>query len=238
MSRFEPAPPDKATEVLYMGDMTTVARRTTPTEANLLKGMLTAAGIPATVADANLVQADSWLTYAVGGVRVMVPSAFAEKALATIEEYESGAFQLPSDDDEDVRPTPQATNLRLWGPDISAFWSLSLTPVFGATIHYLNSRTLAHRQGVALIWLLASIVVTAAGFYATLSARWELAGAFQASSFVSAVTLVWYALSGRAQSKHVATSFGSRYVKRPLLPIWIAALAFLILVGSLGSLIE
>lgn len=126
----------------HLGDMTTVARRASPTEANLLKNVLVAAGIPAVVADANLVQADSWMANAYGGVRVMVRAAFAEAALEAIKQFEAGAFQLPSEEDEPPQAGPQKTDLRLWGPDASAFWSFALTPVFGAWVHWRNSRAL------------------------------------------------------------------------------------------------
>lgn len=225
-------------EPKYMGDMTTVARRASPTEANLLKNMLIAAGIPAVVADANLIQADSWMANAYGGVRVMVRAAYAEDALATIQAFESGLFQLPSDDDEDeTKPAPRSTDLRLWGSDIAAFWSLFLTPVFGSLIHYLNSRTLQHRQVPALLWLLASLVITVTAMYFTFSKHWDPMAAFQVSAIVSGFTFIWYVFSGRAQSSHITQSFGSRYVKRPLFPGWIASFITLFLIGFAGEVL-
>lgn len=123
------------TDEPYLGDMVTVARPYQAVEANLLRAMLEAAGIPATVADANLVQANPWMANAVGGVRVQVPASFVGKAKAAIAEYEQGAFQLEGDESAQAEPAPQATNLALWSPDAAAFWSLWLTPVFGTTLH-------------------------------------------------------------------------------------------------------
>lgn len=220
----------------HLGDMTTVARRTSPTEANLLKNVLIAAGIPAVVADANLVQADSWMANAYGGVRVMVRAAFAEAALEAIKQFEAGAFQLPSEEDEPPQAGPQKTDLRLWGPDVSAFWSFALTPVFGAWVHWLNSRTLQHRQTPALMWLLASLAVTSCALYLALSKRWDPAAAFQVSPILSGFTFIWYVFSGRAQSAHMVSSFGSQYTKRPLFPVWAAFFVILLLMGLAGEL--
>lgn len=224
-------------EAPYLGDMTTVARRTMPTEANLLKNVLVAAGIPAVVADANLIQAHSWMTNAYGGVRIMVRAAHAEAALATIKEFESGAFELDADEEEPREAGPQRTELRLWGADASAFWSLFLTPVFGSVIHYLNSRTLRHRQLAATLWLLASLAVTVLAFYVTFSKRWDLAASFQASAIVSGFTFIWYVFSGRSQSAHITKSFGSQYVKRPLFPLWVTSFVAMFLIGFAGEVL-
>lgn len=221
----------------YLGDMVTIARPYKPIEANLLKGVLEAAGIPASVADANLVQAHAWMANAVGGVRVQVPASFVEHAKLVLSDYEKGAYQLDGDDQARQQPAAQATDLALWGPDIAAFWSMSLTPLFGTTIHYLNSRTLKYRTRSALGWWLVSLVVTAVALYSTLSVHWELAGVLLASSMASAFTIVWYIFSGYAQSKHVVSSFGSQYVKRPLFPLWAGTVLAMIALGSAGSLL-
>lgn len=221
----------------YLGDMTTVARKTTPTEANLLKNVLVAAGIPATVADANLIQADSWMANAYGGVRIMVRAAHAEAALATIKAFEAGAFELETDEEAPAAVGPQRTDLRLWGADASAFWSLFLTPVFGTVIHCLNSRALQHRQVASWLWMLASIAVTGWVFHATFSKHWDAAASFQSSAIVSGFTFIWYVFSGRAQSVHITQSFGSQYVKRPLFPLCVTSFAALFLIGLAGEVL-
>lgn len=225
-----------STQPTPLGDMTTVARRASPTEANLLKNVLVAAGIPAVVADANLVQADSWMANAYGGVRVMVRAAFAEAAMETIRQFEAGAFQLSTEEDDPPEAGPRRTDVRLWGPDIAAVWSFVLTPVFGTLVHWLNSRALQHRQTAALMWLLASLAVTSCGLYLALSKRWDLAAAFQVSLLLSAFTFVLYVLSGRAQSAHMVKSFGSQYQKRPLFPVWAVFFVVLLLVGLAGEM--
>jgi hypothetical protein len=84
----------------YAGDLVVVARCSTPSEAHVLQACLHAAGVPAALTDAGLVQANSLLTVAVGGVRVLVPQKFVEQAHEVVAALERGDFQL--DDDADV----------------------------------------------------------------------------------------------------------------------------------------
>ncbi len=81
----------------WPGDMVTVARRFNSLEAELLRGRLAADGIPARLGDAHTVQTDTLLTAALGGVRIMVPSSFEERARRTIADLEDGAFMLADD---------------------------------------------------------------------------------------------------------------------------------------------
>ena len=79
----------------YEGDLLTVAHRFNPLEAELLRGRLAADGIPTTLGDAHTVQTDTLLTAALGGVRVMVPAAYVERARQAIAAVEGGEFMLP-----------------------------------------------------------------------------------------------------------------------------------------------
>jgi len=83
----------------YHGDMVTIARRFTPTDAQLLCGCLQAAGIPATVADAALVQTNMLWSIALGGASLRVPQAFVQEANEVIAAYERGEFSLDEDFD-------------------------------------------------------------------------------------------------------------------------------------------
>lgn len=80
----------------------TVAQLLNPTEAYLLAGCLQAAGIAAVVADANLIQANYLLAIAVGGVRILVPTARASDAAAVIAAFNRGDYAL-ADDDQSYR---------------------------------------------------------------------------------------------------------------------------------------
>ena len=82
------------------GSLLVVARYFAATDAYLLKACLESNGIPAVVADAHLVQANQFLTTAVGGVRVMVPESHIERATRIRKAFDAGEYQL--DDDFDV----------------------------------------------------------------------------------------------------------------------------------------
>lgn len=86
------------------GDWQMVARCLDATEAHLLCACLKASGLPAMVADANLVQTHSLISVAVGGARVMVPEAYVEGAQAVLEAFHRGDFAL--DEDADVGTLP------------------------------------------------------------------------------------------------------------------------------------
>lgn len=216
----------------------TVARVMDPIGANVLRGCLEAAGIPAVVSDANIVQANAFLTNAVGGIRVQVPASFEDSAKRVIDDYEKGAYRL-EDDDEQQAPAPQQTDLRLWGPDAAAFFSLLLTPLFAAAIHFENSRVLkdARLFRIASVWLFISFVVTVATMFLVLSKRWDVISPFTVGGTLSIYTLIWYFAAGRTQSKYIATSFGAKYQNRGLLTpaLWVFILLFAI--GYAGTLL-
>lgn len=217
----------------------TIARLSTPTEANLLRGVLGAAGIQAIVADAHLVQAHSWMTQAVGGVRVQVPASVEKAALETVARFNAGEFALESEDSAPNTTEIARSHIRLWGPDAAALWSFWLTPVFGCFIHYFNSKHLNHAKlsRNAKIWLVLSIAITTGCLYIALSVRWEVTSIFMASSMASAFTAVWYIFSGYQQSKHIARTYGTRYVKRRMLVPWFSAIFIIFLLGSGGELL-
>jgi hypothetical protein len=82
------------------GDLVTVTRVFNSLEAEMLRGCLEAEGIPATLGDAQTIQTDTLLTVALGGIRVMVPSSFADAARQTVDAIERGALaidELPDD---------------------------------------------------------------------------------------------------------------------------------------------
>ena len=87
----EPATEDRDTP---MEDLVTIARVLTPAEAEILRGRLEAEGVPAVVADAQTVQALSLMALAVGGVRVLVPASYADRAMAIVKGVEKGDYAL------------------------------------------------------------------------------------------------------------------------------------------------
>jgi hypothetical protein len=92
----------------YYGDMIIVASRLNALDGELLRGRLLAEGIPATLADNYLANANALWTPAIGGVRIRVPALFEAAALCVIADLESGALTLP-DDDESAASLAEAT---------------------------------------------------------------------------------------------------------------------------------
>ena len=81
------------------GELVTVARVFNSLEAEMLRGCLEAEGIPVTLGDVQMVQTYS-VGLALGGIRIMVPTRFADAARSTVQAFEHGDLaieELPSD---------------------------------------------------------------------------------------------------------------------------------------------
>lgn len=76
---------------------TTVARYADPLEAHIACGRLRAEGIDAHVADANMGLANWEWRLAVGGTRVRVEDADAERARAVMRDLDAGAYALDAE---------------------------------------------------------------------------------------------------------------------------------------------
>jgi len=83
-----------------MGRLVLLARVLEPVQAHILQGRLQAEGIPVFVADGQLVQTNSLWTFALGGVRVLVPELLLARAQAVMTALEQGRYAL----DEDAAP--------------------------------------------------------------------------------------------------------------------------------------
>ena len=77
------------------GDFEVVARYLNPIHAHIVRSCLEAAGVPAMLADDNLVRMLSIASVAVGGVRVMVPAPRAAEARQVIASFNRGDYSLP-----------------------------------------------------------------------------------------------------------------------------------------------
>ena len=130
------------------GDFVRVATCSTPTEAHLLKGVLQSAGLTPHVADENIVQANAWMTQALGGVRVLVPASQVEAAQKALGELNAGAYQLEGEEVATVTYKEQPSPL--FSPDKAVLLSFLLTPVFGAAIQIVNALALGRSTG--LVW--------------------------------------------------------------------------------------
>jgi hypothetical protein len=74
-----------------------VARFFSPIEGEILKSRLEAEGVPAIVADAQTVQTIPLMAIAVGGVRVLVPESYTDRALEIIKRVEKGDYVFGND---------------------------------------------------------------------------------------------------------------------------------------------
>lgn len=80
------------------GDVVCLTRMASPMQAEILCGLLESEGVYATAADANLIRTDSFLTAALGGIRIMVGEADLQRARRIEQAYRRGDFAIPSDD--------------------------------------------------------------------------------------------------------------------------------------------
>jgi hypothetical protein len=198
------------------GDWVRVATCSTPTEAHLLKGVLQAAGLTAYVADANIVQANTWMTQAVGGVRVLVPASQVGPASQVIAEFNAGAYQL---DEEASTPSIPAAQQHapVFSPDRAALLSFVLTPAFGAGVQLANASLLGNRRHLsAWAWLVLLLCASIAGVVVAFRISPGPFVVFRASLAISFITVVWYFLAVQQQSKSLLTTYGSKYKKRSL----------------------
>ena len=165
----------------WLGDMTVVARLANAQDAQALQGCLRAAGIPATLGDAQTVQTNMLWANALGGVRVMVPQALAQRAVEVIAEYDAGAFAIEGDADPALPPAPVATDLRLWHPDLAALLGLWFTPVVGAALQWQNSRVLGDSKLArsADVGLVLAVVATATAAWLIRDQDWSVGIAVQ-----------------------------------------------------------
>jgi len=80
-------------------NLVTIARFFTAPEAEILRSRLEVEGVPAIVADAQMVQTIPLMAVAVGGVRVLVPDSFADRALEIVKGVEKGDYALGNEAD-------------------------------------------------------------------------------------------------------------------------------------------
>jgi hypothetical protein len=75
-------------------DLFVIAKYLIPMEATLAQGCLVAAGIPAVLADAHLMQTHLLLAPALGGVRILVPSEYLQPAAEVLAGLARGDYAL------------------------------------------------------------------------------------------------------------------------------------------------
>src|SRR5262249_55517631 len=93
--------PEDEPEPTIEGDLVEVARLLDPIEAEMLRGRLEAEGVPAMVAD-KLTATQVLYRYTIGGVRILVPEAYLERAREVVKADARGDYAI--DDRTDVGP--------------------------------------------------------------------------------------------------------------------------------------
>lgn len=83
---------------------TTVAHFTDALEAHVARGLLESEGIDAHLGDEHLTQANWEWRLAVGGIKLRVPDADADRAHAVLRAMEAGDYVLDDDGDADGGP--------------------------------------------------------------------------------------------------------------------------------------
>jgi hypothetical protein len=81
------------------GDLLCLVRLNNPLEAQVLCGCLEAEGIPALAGDAQLIQANPFLTQAIGGVRIMVYEVDLLRAQDVLKAFQRGDYALTEEDE-------------------------------------------------------------------------------------------------------------------------------------------
>ena len=94
--RSEPKP-----KPVIEGDLVAVARLLDPTEGEMLRGRLEAEGVPAIVVDKQTAT-QVFYKYTIGGVRILVPEAYLERAREIVKADARGDYAI--DEQTDVGP--------------------------------------------------------------------------------------------------------------------------------------
>jgi hypothetical protein len=79
-------------------DFETVFRTLDLTQGQVLRALLSSERIPAVLLDEHTIQTQQLWAPAMGGVRIRVPTEYAEQAKRIIAEFQAGTFELPEDD--------------------------------------------------------------------------------------------------------------------------------------------
>ena len=96
------AQPESEPEPVIEGDLVAVARLLDPTEGEMLRGRLEAEGVPAIVVDKQTAT-QVFYKYTIGGVRILVPEAYLERAREIVKADARGDYAI--DDQTDVGPS-------------------------------------------------------------------------------------------------------------------------------------
>jgi hypothetical protein len=84
--------------------MVTLESFTSPWDAHIVRALLESEGIPATVAHEGHIGLNWALSQALGGVKLQVPEAFAERAQQVLADYHAGKFEAALEEEQHLPP--------------------------------------------------------------------------------------------------------------------------------------
>jgi hypothetical protein len=122
----------------------------------------------------------------------------------------------------------------LWNPDAAMKWSLLFSPVLGTLLHMKNWQAIGEpaKARAAAGWAVASLALLLG--LVVLGVALPHAKALDGISRMSGLILlvVWYAVSGREQSRYIKERFGDSYPRKGWgKPLALAALAIFVFIG-------
>lgn len=219
-------------------ELSVVRVANTPTEAQLLKNALEAVEIPAYINDANLLQANDFLTGAVGGVKVLVASFDIERAQQVLREWDQGAFVLEGET-MDAPPEFKTLERPVFSPDAATLWSLLLTPAFAAAVEILNLQLMKRKEGWLQAWIYFALMfgLSIWGIVFLFHAKPSFLSPLLASIGLSAITIISYFISGKQQTAYLIREYGLHYARRPMLLVAILVGLAMAAVSGLATLI-
>lgn len=112
--------------------LVTIARYLYTWEAEIVRGLLESEGIPATLADENIVRLNWSYALAVGGVRLQVPVQCVEAARSVMLKQQQGEYALALEKEFELPPaTCSKCGARDLQPIHSVWWLVLLALSFG-----------------------------------------------------------------------------------------------------------
>lgn len=105
-------------------------------------------------------------------------------------------------------------NISIWNPTVAANWSLLLSPVFGAYLHYRNWLVIGeqNKSHAAKSWIAVTLLVFTVTQFLYIAEKIEAHSLFSVNFFITAS---WWFLVGRSQARYVNVNFGKDYLRRP-----------------------
>jgi hypothetical protein len=130
--------------------------------------------------------------------------------------------------DESYLRTAGPVRPHLWNPNAAAWWSLLLTPAFGAYLHASNWQALGkpERAATNMVWVWGIVAFYGVVIVTVFLPDSKVIDGVMRSAGLG-LLIGWYFSQGRPQARYVKESLGDDYVKKSWgLPLLAGAAAF------------